>query len=106
MSTPARVPAVDGWFTLDESAPALLGGRCANCGTYVFPNNRRFCPNPSCPSETFDEAPLSHQLPALAWDVGVCGRGGPPAGRGRPLLPGHPPAPPPPPPPLPPGSVT
>jgi len=59
MSTPARVPAVDGWFTLDESAPALLGGRCTNCGTYVFPNNRRFCPNPSCPSETFDEAPLS-----------------------------------------------
>lgn len=54
-----RAPAVDGWFTLDASAPALLGGRCTSCGTYVFPNTRRFCPNPVCPSDTFDEVELS-----------------------------------------------
>ncbi len=54
-----RVPAVEGWFTLDETAPALLGGRCTSCGTYIFPNKRRFCPNPTCASETFDEVPLS-----------------------------------------------
>src|SRR3954452_11997625 len=61
MTTPARAPAVDGWFTLDESAPALLGGRCTTCGTYVFPNKRRFCPSPSCLGETFDEVELSRR---------------------------------------------
>lgn len=54
-----RTAAVEGWFTLDEAAPALRGGRCTGCGTYVFPNNRRFCPNPACASETFDEVALS-----------------------------------------------
>jgi hypothetical protein len=54
-----RTPAVDGWFTLDESAPALLGGRCTGCGTYVFPKTRKFCPNPTCASESFDEVELS-----------------------------------------------
>jgi uncharacterized OB-fold protein len=29
----ARVPAAAGWFTLDETAPALLGTRCKACGT-------------------------------------------------------------------------
>ena len=54
-----QVPAVDGWFTLDASTPALLGGKCRACGTYVFPNNRKFCPNPRCASETFDTVELS-----------------------------------------------
>src|SRR2546423_15452740 len=53
------MPAVDGWFTVDESAPALLGGRCGSCGTYVFPKTRKFCPNPTCASESFDEVELS-----------------------------------------------
>ena len=55
-----QVPAVEGWFTLDES-PALLGGRCSGCGTYVFPNNRKFCPNPRCTSEAFDSVELSRR---------------------------------------------
>jgi uncharacterized OB-fold protein len=44
---------------MDETAPALLGGKCTDCGTYVFPNKRRFCPNPVCTSESFDEVRLS-----------------------------------------------
>jgi hypothetical protein len=60
-ATKPRVPAIDGWFTLDEAAPALLGGRCVDCGTYVFPKHRKFCPNPRCASETFDEVELSRQ---------------------------------------------
>jgi uncharacterized OB-fold protein len=44
---------------MDETAPALLGGKCTDCGTYVFPNKRRFCPNPVCASESFDEVQLS-----------------------------------------------
>jgi uncharacterized OB-fold protein len=59
MTTRARVPAVEGWFTLDESAPALLGGKCTQCGTYVFPNIRTFCPNPLCASDAFDTVELS-----------------------------------------------
>ncbi|MFL6238530.1 MAG: Zn-ribbon domain-containing OB-fold protein [Actinomycetes bacterium] len=59
METRSRVPAVPGWFTLDDTAPALLGGKCTECGTYVFPNNRRFCPNPRCASETFEQVELS-----------------------------------------------
>jgi hypothetical protein len=60
-ATKPRVPAIEGWFTLDDAAPALLGCRCVDCGTYVFPKNRKFCPNPHCASETFDEVELSRQ---------------------------------------------
>ena len=54
-----RLPAIEGWFTLDESAPALLGDKCTECGTYTFPRARKFCPNPRCTSESFDEVELS-----------------------------------------------
>ncbi|WP_264035453.1 zinc ribbon domain-containing protein [Mycolicibacterium aurum] len=31
-------PAVDGWFATDGSGdPYLIGGKCPQCGTYVFP---------------------------------------------------------------------
>ena len=30
------VPAVEGWFTLDDE-PRLLGTRCRESGTYYFP---------------------------------------------------------------------
>jgi len=30
------VPAIDGWFTLDDQ-PRLLGTRCSGSGTYYFP---------------------------------------------------------------------
>lgn len=31
-----RVPAVEGWFTLDDE-PRLIGTRCVESGTYFFP---------------------------------------------------------------------
>ncbi len=52
-------PIIEGWFTLDEAAPALLGTRCTECGTYYFPKQNSFCRNPACESESFDEVPLS-----------------------------------------------
>lgn len=55
------VPAVDGWFTLDPSAPALLGSRCRSCGTYAFPKEAFFCRNPNCDGSEFDEVPLSRR---------------------------------------------
>ena len=56
-----RVPAVEGWFTLDDDAPALLGSRCKRCGTYAFPKETFFCRNPACESTEFDEVELSRR---------------------------------------------
>jgi uncharacterized OB-fold protein len=56
-----RVPAIDGWFTLDEEAPALLGSRCRRCSTYAFPAEQAFCKNPRCTSSEFDEVELSRR---------------------------------------------
>ena len=32
-----RVPAIEGWFTTDDGAPHLIGGKCTVCSTIVFP---------------------------------------------------------------------
>jgi uncharacterized protein len=57
-----RVPAIEGWFTLgDEGAPALLGSRCAVCGTYAFPAETQFCRNPDCVSQEFETVALSRR---------------------------------------------
>ncbi|MBA3654872.1 MAG: OB-fold domain-containing protein [Actinobacteria bacterium] len=52
------MPAVEGWFTLEEPA-ALLGSRCDTCGTCAFPKAAFFCGNPTCDGTTFTEVPLS-----------------------------------------------
>lgn len=47
-TTPLRSePAIDGWFT-DDPEPALLGTRCADCGTVFFPRAEGLCRNPAC----------------------------------------------------------
>ena len=60
MST-TQVPAIDGWFTLDPDAPALLGTRCVACGSYFFPKETTFCRNPACTSRDFEEVELSRR---------------------------------------------
>jgi uncharacterized protein len=59
--TTSRQAAIDGWFTLDEENPALLGSRCTVCRTYVFPPAGMGCPNPDCESGTFDTVELSRR---------------------------------------------
>ncbi len=54
-----RVPAIDGWFTLDERAPALLGSRCTSCGNISFPKETYLCRNPGCQGTEFAETALS-----------------------------------------------
>ncbi len=54
-----RVPAIEGWFTLDEDAPALLGSACTSCGNIAFPKETYFCRNPECQGREFAETPLS-----------------------------------------------
>jgi uncharacterized OB-fold protein len=56
-STKTRVPAVEGWFTVEP--PALVGSRCDTCGTFAFPKEKRFCRNPECDSTAFAEVALS-----------------------------------------------
>ena len=54
-----RVPAIDGWFTLHERFPALLGSRCTRCGNFAFPKETFFCRNPACQGTEFAETELS-----------------------------------------------
>src|ERR1039458_2343919 len=54
-----RLPAIEGWFTLDEHAPALLGSRCTACGNFAFPKETFFCRNPECQGTEFAETELS-----------------------------------------------
>jgi uncharacterized OB-fold protein len=56
-----RVPALEGWFTMDEQAPALLGSRCTLCGTYSFPGETHFCANPRCVGTEFESVELSRR---------------------------------------------
>jgi uncharacterized OB-fold protein len=56
-----RVPAIEGWFTLDEEAPALVGTRCTTCGTYFFPAERSFCRSPHCEGTEFEDVELSRR---------------------------------------------
>ena len=51
--------AVEGFF--DPERQALLGSRCAGCGTYAFPAKQGLCPNPRCQSETHEVEPLSRR---------------------------------------------
>ena len=61
MAGATRVPAVEGWFTTgdDGSAPALLGSRCEECGTYAFPAEQSYCRNPDRASTSFERVELS-----------------------------------------------
>ncbi len=61
MTTKTPVPAIEGWFTLDTEAPALLGTRCLTCGTYSFPRETYFCKNPDCVGRVFEQVPLSRR---------------------------------------------
>jgi uncharacterized OB-fold protein len=61
MTAVSRVPAVEGWFTMDEADPRLLGNRCTSCGTVFFPKASFACRNPSCNGTEFDETPLSRR---------------------------------------------
>src|SRR5436190_20694127 len=59
MPTKTRLPAIEGWFTTEEIAPALLGSRYTTCGTYSFPRETYFCKNPACTGREFAEVELS-----------------------------------------------
>jgi uncharacterized OB-fold protein len=59
-TTKEQVPAIEGWFSTGD-APALLGTRCTECGTYFFPRESTFCRNPACQSRSFTDVELSRR---------------------------------------------
>ena len=61
MSVLPKVAALEGWFTLDEKEPQLLGSRCRACNTCYFPKQTSYCRTPACDSSEFDEVPLSRR---------------------------------------------
>ena len=67
MTTKKRVPAIEGWFTLDDAAPALLGSRCTSCGAVFFPRESSFCRSPACAGREFEEVALGRR--GRLWSV-------------------------------------
>ena len=41
--------------------PYLIGGKCHQCGTYVFPPRANNCPNPACDGDELAQVPLSRR---------------------------------------------
>lgn len=58
----SQEPAVDGWFATDDAGiPHLIGSKCPQCGTYVFPPRENNCPNPACDSDALESVALSRR---------------------------------------------
>lgn len=55
-----RVPAVEGWFTLDDE-PRLLGTRCTDSGTYYFPPETTMSRAPGYADSTLEQVELSRR---------------------------------------------
>lgn len=69
MTQATRIPAIEGWFTLDAVAPALVGLGCDACGTYVFPPRSIGCPNPRCDATELRRVELSRT--GTVWSYSV-----------------------------------
>lgn len=58
-TTPAaRVPAIEGWFTV-EDPPALIGTRCVDSGTYFFPPEHTMSRAPGFADSALETVELS-----------------------------------------------
>lgn len=56
--TRTRVPAIEGWFTLDEE-PRLIGTRCSESGTVFFPPETTMSRAPGHATSTLESVELS-----------------------------------------------
>jgi uncharacterized protein len=61
MAARTRVPAVDGWFTMDEAAPHLVGAKGVESGSYFFPKALAVSANPAAPFEEREDVLLSRR---------------------------------------------
>ncbi|BBZ75884.1 benzoylsuccinyl-CoA thiolase [Mycolicibacterium anyangense] len=59
---PTQLPAIDGWWDYDDAGvPHLIGAKCPQCATYVFPPRANNCPNPGCASDVLEPVALSRR---------------------------------------------
>ena len=63
----ARVPAIEGWFTVDEAEPHLVGARGKRSGSYYWPPALAVSGNPNTPGEEREEALLSRRGRLWSW---------------------------------------
>jgi uncharacterized OB-fold protein len=64
-----RVPAVEGWFTMDEAAPALIGALGVDSGSYFWPAKMAVSANPHAPFETREPVELSRIGKLWSWST-------------------------------------
>jgi uncharacterized protein len=62
-----RVSAAPDWFTMDEAAPALLGARGKQSGSYFWPTAIAVSANPGAPAEERTPAALSRVGTLWSW---------------------------------------
>ena len=62
MPAASSQPAIEGWFSTDEAGlPHLVGAKCPQCGTYVFPPRENNCPSPACNGDVLEPVALSRR---------------------------------------------
>ena len=66
MAAVEQVPVRDGLFTWPDENPRLLGSRCRDCGTHVFPSQGS-CPR--CTGTDVEVVPLERRGRLWAWTI-------------------------------------
>jgi uncharacterized OB-fold protein len=65
--TKERVPAIEGWFSMDEREPHLVGLHDAASGTYFFPKDVALCRAPGFADAVLEEVALSRRGRLWSW---------------------------------------
>ena len=61
------MPAAEGWFTMDEAQPQLMGARGLESGSYFWPTGIATSANPAKPGEAREPALLSRRGRLWSW---------------------------------------
>ena len=69
MSKP-RKPAVEGWFTMNEAEPCLIGMRGKETGSVFFPPTGAISADPAAPFEEREAVELSRHGRVWSWTTG------------------------------------
>ena len=62
-----RLAAAEGWFTMDEAAPHLIGARGTESGSYFWPTAIAISGNPAAPGEAQEDTLLSRHGRLWSW---------------------------------------
>ena len=65
-----RKPAVEGWFTMDEAEPRLIGMRGKETGSVFFPPTGAISSDPAAPFEEREAVELSRRGRVWSWTTG------------------------------------